>query len=75
MENSRALLQIPKKKNIALVLSGGIGSRMKSKVPKQYLKIKGLPIIYYTLRKFSEDQNVNVIIIVAETNYEKSSMI
>jgi len=60
-----------KEKNIALVLSGGIGSRMKSKVPKQYLKIKGLPIIYYTLRKFSEDQNVNAIIIVAEERWRK----
>lgn len=27
-------------KNIALVLSGGIGSRMNSKVPKQYLKMQ-----------------------------------
>lgn len=35
-----------------VVLAGGIGSRMGGDKPKQYLNIKGKPIIIYTIEKF-----------------------
>lgn len=54
---------IKDKKCVAIVLSGGKGSRMGSDIPKQYLKVKGFPIIYYSLKAFS-DSFVDEIILV-----------
>ena len=39
--------------NFALILSGGVGSRMRSDgFPKQYIEVKDKPILLYTLEKF-----------------------
>ena len=35
--------------NIALVLSGGVGRRFGSDIPKQYCKLRGKPVIEYVL--------------------------
>ncbi|MBQ7726921.1 MAG: 2-C-methyl-D-erythritol 4-phosphate cytidylyltransferase, partial [Clostridia bacterium] len=40
--------------NYAGILAGGIGSRMKRDLPKQFLKIADIPIIVRTIRAFSE---------------------
>ena len=40
--------------NIALVLGGGSGSRMRQEIPKQFLTINDCPVIIYTLKSFSE---------------------
>lgn len=47
----------------AIVLSAGKGSRMESKVHKQYLMLSGRPIIYYALKAF-EDSPVDEIVLV-----------
>ena len=39
-----------------ILLSGGIGSRMNSKMPKQFLEIKGNPIIYYSLMAIKNNE-------------------
>ena len=51
--------------NFAIILSGGIGTRLGAKVPKQYLTVKGKPIILYTLEKFCAVKEIDKIIIVA----------
>lgn len=51
--------------NIALVLSGGTGTRLASDVPKQYIKAKGRPIISYCLRRLSTHPGIHKIQIVA----------
>lgn len=38
--------------NTALILSGGVGSRMRSEMPKQYIKVSDKPIICYCLDIF-----------------------
>ena len=39
--------------NYAIILSGGIGTRMRSDgFPKQYIEINHKPILIYTLEKF-----------------------
>lgn len=43
--------------NIAIILSGGVGSRMGLSMPKQYIKVSGRPVIEYcfeTLLKHNE---------------------
>ena len=42
----------------AIILAGGKGKRMRSAISKQFIDIKGKPIIYYTLKKFSENKKI-----------------
>lgn len=53
------------KKNVAVVLSAGRGKRMNSAVQKQYLHIKGKPVIYYSLKVFQECPFIDEIVLVA----------
>lgn len=39
-------------KKFAVIVAGGIGSRMNASVPKQFLLLKGKPILYYTINTF-----------------------
>ncbi len=47
----------------AIVLSAGVGSRMKSDIPKQYIDLSGKPVIYYSLKAF-EDAGFSSIVLV-----------
>lgn len=47
----------------AIVLAAGSGSRMKSKTKKQFMEIKGKPVIWYSLFEF-EKSRVDEIILV-----------
>ncbi|MDO4554752.1 MAG: 2-C-methyl-D-erythritol 4-phosphate cytidylyltransferase [Lachnospiraceae bacterium] len=49
----------------AVVLAAGKGSRMKSRVKKQFMKLMGRPLIFYPLRAFQES-TVDEIILVTE---------
>ena len=48
----------------ALIAAAGSGSRMKSDIPKQFLKVDNLPILIKTLDKFEKNIYVDDIIIV-----------
>lgn len=50
--------------NIAIILAGGVGTRVGAEVPKQYIKIMGKPIMVYTLGKFEDNPNIDAIEIV-----------
>ncbi len=52
-------------KNIAVVLAAGQGKRMNSQTAKQYLLLKGKPVIWYSLRAFEECPFIDEIILVA----------
>jgi len=54
---------------IAIIPAGGKGLRSGSATPKQYLKIKGKPIIVYTLQTFQKNKLMDRIIIAAEPEY------
>ena len=55
-----------KTKVIAVVLAAGKGSRMHSKIQKQYLELLGRPVITYTLEAF-ENSRVDEVILVVES--------
>ena len=40
-------------KKVALIVAGGKGFRMNSDIPKQFLLLKGTPVLMYTLEKNS----------------------
>lgn len=50
-----------------IILAGGIGQRMEQQVPKQFLLINGMPILYYSLKIFKDfDANIQIILILPE---------
>lgn len=50
--------------NIALLTAAGIGSRMHMDIPKQFLYIKGKPVILYTMGAFQKQPQIDAIIVV-----------
>ena len=48
----------------AIILAGGKGKRMGASVSKQFINIKGKPLLYYTLKKFIDNSNIDEIILV-----------
>lgn len=57
-------------KNVALILAGGVGSRMKmGSFPKQYLLANDRPIIDYCLRTFQKHPGIDGIVIVADRQW------
>lgn len=62
----------------AVIAAGGQGKRMNSNVSKQFLTIKGHPILYYTLNKFEKMKILNEIILVvppADIKYTEEQII
>ena len=55
--------------NIALVLSGGIGTRLGSELPKQYWEVAGKPVIVHTLKQFERFQRIAGVIVVASAEW------
>ena len=52
--------------NIGLILSGGIGQRMNSQIPKQYLKCQEKMMITYSLETVYKHKQIDAVWIVAE---------
>lgn len=50
--------------NIALIVAGGYGRRMKKNQRKQYLSLAGKPIVAHTLSAFENCRHINKIILV-----------
>ncbi|MES2133971.1 MAG: 2-C-methyl-D-erythritol 4-phosphate cytidylyltransferase [Bacteroidota bacterium] len=48
-----------------IIVAGGTGTRMQSTVPKQFIEIKGKPILIHTIEKFIEfDEFINIVVCV-----------
>lgn len=56
-------------KNIAIILAGGTGTRMKLGMPKQLLKIAGRPIIEHTLDTFENNPLIDEVIVMMTPGY------
>ena len=48
----------------AIILAGGKGKRMGKDISKQFILVKDKPIIYYTIKKFSDCKLIDEIILV-----------
>lgn len=48
----------------AIVLAGGKGTRMASSKSKQYIELEGKPILYYTIKRFMDNNLIDDIILV-----------
>ena len=57
--------------NIAIVLSGGIGSRMGLNIPKQYVEVNEKPIIEYCLKTLFHHSEIEMGIIGVADNWQE----
>lgn len=55
--------------NIAVILAGGVGSRLGAGIPKQFVEIFGKPILAYTLEPFEAHPDVDAILVVCVKPY------
>lgn len=58
--------------NIAILLSGGIGSRLGADIPKQYIEVGGRPIICYVLECLFFHTGISGIQIVADPVWQQT---
>jgi 2-C-methyl-D-erythritol 4-phosphate cytidylyltransferase len=56
--------------NIALIVSGGIGSRFNDSIPKQYIYLNGKRIIAYVIDTLKKTRLIDKIIVAAHREYE-----
>ncbi|MCD2493731.1 2-C-methyl-D-erythritol 4-phosphate cytidylyltransferase [Lacrimispora sp. NSJ-141] len=54
----------------AIILAAGQGKRMGTDVPKQYLKIRGHEVLYYSLKAFEESCVDEIILVAGEQDME-----
>ncbi len=60
-----------KTKEFALVVAGGKGTRIKTKLPKQFLELKGKPILLHTLEAFYRySDKIQVVLVLPEDDFE-----
>lgn len=50
--------------NLALITAAGIGSRINSRTPKQFLSVFGRPVLTYTLSVFQNHPDIDAICVV-----------
>ena len=56
-------------KKYAVVVAGGIGSRMNSSIPKQFLILKNKPLLFYTINAFLQAYDDLEVILVLPTDH------
>ena len=57
---------------IALIVAGGKGDRMNTIIPKQFLLLKGIPILMHTLKQFSHFEEIVLILPSTQFDYWNS---
>ena len=51
----------------AIIVAGGIGKRMGSVLPKQFLMLKNKPVLYYTIKSFLDAyDDIRIILVLPE---------
>ncbi len=55
--------------NIAIVLAGGIGSRIGAPIPKQFIEVLGKPILVYCLEVLQKHVQIDGIVLVCHRDY------
>jgi 2-C-methyl-D-erythritol 4-phosphate cytidylyltransferase len=55
--------------NIAVILAGGVGSRLGDSVPKQFFKVAGKTVLEHTVAAFEHNENIDEITIVIHRSF------
>jgi 2-C-methyl-D-erythritol 4-phosphate cytidylyltransferase len=63
-------------KKVALIVAGGIGSRMNNDIPKQFLLLKNKPVLYYSIKAFlAAYDDMEVILVLPSEHIGKGQEI
>lgn len=55
----------------AIIVAGGSGSRMKSDIPKQFLLLKGKPVLFHTIDAFqSYDASIQIKLVLPANQFD-----
>ncbi len=58
-------------KEYALIVAGGKGTRINSKLPKQFIRLNGKPILLHTIEAFfNYAENISIILVLPEDDFE-----
>ena len=56
-------------KRYAIIVAGGSGSRMNADIPKQFILLKGLPILMHTINRFYNfDSSIHIILVLPQSH-------
>jgi 2-C-methyl-D-erythritol 4-phosphate cytidylyltransferase len=58
--------------NVAIIIAGGVGSRMGLEIPKQFVHVYGKPVIIYTLEGFQRHPEIDAIEVVCLSGWEET---
>jgi 2-C-methyl-D-erythritol 4-phosphate cytidylyltransferase len=51
----------------AIIVAGGTGARMGGDIPKQFMLLKGKPVLYYSIRTFLDAyQDIKIVLVIPE---------
>jgi len=60
----------------ALIVAGGKGTRIKSKIPKQFLELNGLPVLMHTILAFYRySDQIKIILVLPEDDFSTWEML
>lgn len=63
-------------KKYAVIVAGGSGKRMGNIIPKQFLLLKGKPVLWYTLDTFLRAYNdIHIILVLPDQHIQKGKAI
>ena len=57
--------------NYAILLSGGVGQRITSEIPKQYIRVKGRMMVTYALSVLLRSGDIDKVCIVADSFHKR----
>lgn len=53
--------------NHVVIVAGGLGTRMKSNTPKQFMQLAGKPVVFYSIERFyAFDPAINIVLVLPE---------
>ena len=55
---------------IAIIIAGGVGSRMGKDIPKQFIEVRNKPVLAYTLESFQKHPLIDAIEVVCIEGWE-----
>ncbi len=63
--------------SIAVIVAAGTGKRMGGTVKKQYMEIRGLPVLFYTINAFEKSKTDRIVIVTGpdETDYVRKNIV
>jgi len=63
-------------KTFAVIAAGGSGTRMGSNIPKQFLELNGKPVIWHTLKAFSNAiADIHLVVVVPAEHLEQAKQV